>query len=179
MQYRRLRFKGGIYFFTVVTYERMPILTIPENLQLLKQAFERVRQSRPFKLIAIVVLPDHMHSLWSLPEEDDDFSTRWRLIKTYFSKSYMGSCTSDITLSRRSKNEKTIWQRRFWEHLIRDNDDLAQHLDYIHLNPVKHGFVTSPEDWPYSSFRWFMQKGYYSEDFGKTGIDFGENIGDE
>ena len=179
MQYRRLRFKGGMYFFTVVTHERKPILTTPENLQLLKQAIKHVEKKKPFKLVAIVVLPDHLHCLLLLPEEDDDFSTRWRLIKSYFSKKCAMESPIPISDSRCSKNEKSIWQRRFWEHLIKSDEDLSRHLDYIHLNPVKHGFVSSPRDWPHSSFHRFRQKGYYDENFGDKGIVFDENIGRE
>lgn len=149
MQYIRLYIKGGIYFFTVVTYKRRRILCKYNNIITLKNAFDFVKSRYPLKICSIVILPDHIHCIWSLPKDDCDFSVRWRLIKSYFTR----NCNEkDLTipLSRKKKKERTIWQRRFWEHLIRDENDYEKHYYYIYYNPVKHGFVKSPEVWKYT-----------------------------
>ena len=151
MQYRRAKVPGGTYSFTVVTCDRRPILCQPDNILLLRQAFRHVRQNHPFTIDAVVILPDHLHCIWTLPKDDFDFSTRWRLIKSYFSRHCLREDGEKASLSRYSKQERGIWQRRFWEHCIQDETDLANHLNYIHNNPVKHGLVASPQDWPYSS----------------------------
>ncbi len=154
-EYRRLYVPGGTYFFTVVTANRQPLLADPHNVQLLRQAFGYVRERRPFETLAAVILPDHLHCLWRLPEGDADYSTRWQMIKTAFSRKMPAS-----------GGEKTIWQPRFWEHLIRDEEDLRRHLDYIHFNPVKHGLVSDPNAWRPSSFRRFVEKSWYPPGWG-------------
>ncbi|MBI5970194.1 MAG: transposase [Deltaproteobacteria bacterium] len=166
MEYRRAWQKGGCYFFTVVTHERHPILTIPENVDRLRAAFDHIRRKRPFEIDGIVILPDHIHCIWQLPEDDDDFPTRWRLIKHYFSRLCKGFDGAASSQSRQSKDEKAIWQRRYWEHLVRDEDDWQRHMDYIHYNPVKHGLVDSSAKWPHSSFRRCVERGWYSQDWG-------------
>lgn len=128
---------------------------------------------------AAVVLPDHLHCIWTLPPEDHDFSTRWRLIKTWFTKHCDDNLRADPDAARQRKDEQAIWQHRFWEHLLRDEKDYARHLEYIHYNPVKHGYVQRPIDWPYSSFRAYVHKGIYPEDWGATDCDFPENVGME
>ena len=143
--YRRAYERGGCYFFTVVTHDRRPWLTQPDIYQRLREAFRHVAAKRPFHIDAIVVLPDHLHCIWRLPETDSDFSTRWRLIKNFVSR---GAKTA---LSDRG--EKYVWQRRFWEHQIRDERDWRRHMDYIFFNPVKHGYVLEPSLWPYSTYR--------------------------
>jgi putative transposase len=143
--YRRFYEKGGCYFFTVVTYERHRFLQSPENINILKDSFQTVMRRRLFHIEAMVVLPDHIHCIWTLPEGDADFSTRWRLIKRHFSFQIPGPMAVS--------GEKNIWQRRFWEHWIRDDQDFYNHMNYIHYNPVKHGYVSRPEDWEYSSYR--------------------------
>jgi putative transposase len=125
-------------------------------------------KQRPFTIIASVVLPDHLHFLWALPPDDFDFSTRWRLIKSHFSRHYL-TAQAGISASRRKKGEKQIWQRRYWEHLIRDEADLVRHVEYIHFNPVKHGLAQSPGAWPYSSFSGFVREGLYPPDWGAMG----------
>ena len=152
MSYRRLYVPGSTYFFTVVTYDRQPLFNDPANVQLLREAFRRVKRHHPFTVEAIVVLPDHIHALWTLPEGDVDFSTRWRLIKAHVSRRCAKSYQHSPSASRLQKGEKTVWQRRFWEHLIRDQRDFDNHVAYIHNNPVKHGLVSTPADWPHSSF---------------------------
>lgn len=156
--YRRLYAPGGTYFFTVVTAARQPLLAEPRNVDLLRHAFRYVRQRRPFELVAIVVLPDHLHCLWQLPEGGTDYSTRWQMIKTAFTRKWTG-----VPGNERSKS---VWQPRFWEHLIRDEEDLRRHLDYIHFNPVKHGLTANPGEWEASSFQRFVGNGWYPADWG-------------
>ncbi|MBY0575155.1 MAG: transposase [Gallionellaceae bacterium] len=154
--YRRSRIDGASYFFTLNLADRsLSLLT--EHIALLRSAFEYTRERHPFIVNAIVVLPEHMHAIWTLPDGDNDFALRWRLIKTVFSRGLPhGERRSD---SRQNKGERGIWQRRYWEHLIRDEADFAQHVDYIHINPAKHGLVTRVADWPHSSFHRYVQTG--------------------
>ncbi|WP_413167561.1 REP-associated tyrosine transposase [Capilliphycus salinus ALCB114379] len=168
MRYRRAKINGGTYFFTVVTYQRRKILCEPDNIALLREAFRYVMGNHPFTIDAIVILPDHLHSIWTLPENDSDFSTRWRLIKSEFSRRCDSKYKQKSSLSRQRKNEQAIWQRRFWEHCIRDDKDLIQHIDYIHYNPVKHGLVKSPKDWQYSSFHRFVKNGLLTLNWGEN-----------
>jgi len=128
----------------------------------LRLAFRLALSRYPFAIEGIVVLPDHLHSLWRLPVGDDDFSTRWMVIKRKFSA---GFPARPVCASMAAKREKGVWQRRFWEHCIRYEDDWRRHLDYIHHNPVKHGHVAAPADWPYSSFRQAVAKGWYEADW--------------
>lgn len=154
--YHRLRIPGSCYFFTLVTHRRYPILN-ERALPHLKAALLSATMRMPFRIPAIVVLPDHLHCLWSLPTGDADFSRRWQFIKASFTR----------RLKRMDKNIcLPIWQNRYWEHCVRDDADFQRHLDYIHYNPVKHGYVTRPCDWPWSSFRSHVDRGYYSEDWG-------------
>lgn len=151
--YRRVFIPGGCYFFTIVNYQRRPVFELPENVELLRTVFKRVLAEKPFKIDAIVILPDHCHCIWQLPGGDRDFSGRWREIKKCVSKNIGGE--------GKRPSEKDIWQRRFWEHLIRDENDWRRHMDYIHYNPVKHGLAPSPIDWPYSSFKKTVEAGWY------------------
>ncbi len=130
--YRRYRVKGGCYFFTVALAERRGSL-LTENLEGLRAAFREVKQAHPFEMEASVILPDHLHCIWTLPEDDDDFSTRWRQIKTAFSRRLPK--IERRSESRLNKGERGIWQRRFWEHGVRDDKDFQRHVDYIHYNP--------------------------------------------
>ncbi len=146
--YRRFYAQGGTYFFTVNLNDRKQDL-LTRHIDKLRAAYTYVRGRHPFKTWAITVMPDHLHCLWQLPAEDHDFTTRMRLLKSAFSR---GLPTGEKTTeSREKRGERGIWQRRFWEHLIRDEADFEAHLGYIYNNPVKHGYVTRPEDWPYSS----------------------------
>lgn len=156
MEYRRLYQSGARYFFTVVTENREPLLI--DNIERLRAAFRLCLLRYPFEIEAIVVLPDHIHTLWRLPDGDSDFSTRWMVIKRKFSAGLPSHFVSD---SKTKKREKGIWQRRFWEHCIRDENDWRRHVDYIHFNPVKHGYVSAPQDWLYSSFNQAVRKGWY------------------
>ncbi len=152
-EYRRVRIPGGTYFFTVVTHERRPILCSPQSRAALRQAIVDTRRDRPFVSIAWVLLPDHLHTIWQLPEDDADYPTRWRLIKARFSRLIGPTLLPvEIVASRDKRAERYVWQRRYWEHVIRNEDDLRRHVDYIHYNPVKHGLAADPEAWPYSTY---------------------------
>ncbi len=151
--YRRHFVKGGCYFFTVALADRrLSLLT--EHIDLLRDSFRHTQQRHPFHINAIVILPEHLHCIWTLPENDHDYPTRWRLIKTGFSRKLpLMEELEHRSTSRYYKGERGIWQRRYWEHTLRDEKDFRQHVDYIHHNPVKHGYVSHPAEWNYSSFR--------------------------
>ncbi len=165
--YRRAKTKGGTYFFTVVTYRRQKVFSLPESRRVLRNVIVKVREDFPFIIDAWVLLPDHMHCIWTLPEDDSDFSKRWGLIKANFSKQAKDRFHKDewMNTSKRKNRETTIWQRRFWEHQIRDDKDFERHMDYIHYNPVKHGYVKQVGEWPYSTFHRFVQSGVYPIDW--------------
>ncbi|TCO82038.1 putative transposase [Plasticicumulans lactativorans] len=162
MRYRRSDIRGGSYFFTVNLADRSSRLLV-EHINHLRTTFAQVRARHPFRIEAIVVLPDHLHAIWTLPLDDSDYATRWALIKAGFSRAL--PATEPIDPSRLGKGERGIWQRRFWEHVIRDERDLAQHVDYIHVNPLKHGHVQRVADWPYSSFHRHVAEGLYPPDW--------------
>lgn len=166
--YRRWYVPGGMYCFTVVTYRRRALLTEPLARRCLRRAFQVVQATRPFEIPAIVLLPDHLHALWTLPRGDADYSTRWRRIKEEFTRRYLaeGGLELEQTTSRRDRKERGVWQRRFWEHAIRDETDLERHFDYIHYNPVKHGLAACPRDWPFSSFHRCVRENHYPADWG-------------
>ena len=163
VNYRRVYVPGGTYFFTIVTGHRQPILI--QHIDTLREAFRKTKKKYPFSIEAVVVLPDHLHTIWKLPANDSDFSLRWRLIKRSFSNGFKAF---NRNVSKLKKQEKGIWQRRFWEHLIRDDNDLRIHFDYIHYNPVKHGLVMKPADWEYSSFEKCVTQGFYKPNWGST-----------
>jgi REP-associated tyrosine transposase len=167
MRYRRAAVTGGTYFFTLVTERRRALFEEPASVALFLQAIETIRLRHPFEVDAYVVLPDHLHMLWTLPDGDAKFSTRWRLIKEAFTRAYLKThAPLERSESRHMKGEQGIWQRRFWEHAIRDDADFEVHLNYIHLNPVHHGLVTAPCEWPYSSFRQWVDRGAYDITWG-------------
>ena len=180
MRYRRAQIKGGTYFFTLTTFYRKKILTYPQNVEILRKAIRYVMSNHFFTINAFVLLPDHLHCIWTLPENDYDFSTRWRLIKSYFTREYTKKFKSVPTKLKKNKKEQTIWQRRFWEHLIRSEEDMISHVEYIHYNPVKHGLASAPKEWKYSSFHRYVKEGVYNNEWG-TGyeIDFYKKIGKE
>ncbi len=157
--YRRYRVPGGTYFFTVNLLERSPNNLPVRHIGLLRSVVRDVRAKRPFIIDAWVVLPDHLHYVWTLPPGDDDFANRWRLIKQGFSKGLPK--TERLSAVRKLRGERGIWQRRFWEHMIRDDRDYANHLDYCHINPMKHGYVQRVVNWPYSSFHRYVERGLY------------------
>jgi len=179
MRYRRTRIKGGTYSFTGVTYKRIKLLE-GENISVLYEAFEYAMRNHPFEMDAYGILPDHLHCIWTLPDGDEDYSTRWRLAKRYFSRKCVIESAMTPSASRVKKKEKAVWQRRFWEHLIRDEDDFAKHVEYIHYNPVKHGLVMAPRDWEYSSFGGYVEEGIYDREWGAAqDIRFDQGVGSE
>jgi putative transposase len=148
--YKRVWIPGGTYFFTVNLAERRNTTLLIDHVAQLRAAFRLVRNAHPFVIDAIVVLPDHLHCIWRLPPDDDRFATRWRMIKARFSETVADG--ERVSASRIRKGERGIWQRRYWEHAIRDEEDWRHHVDYIHYNPVKHGYAKRVCDWPHSSF---------------------------
>jgi len=166
-KYRRLAAPGGTYFFTVCAHRRQPLLTDPRCLAALREAIRLTRLEQPFTVLAWVVLPDHLHCVWRLPPGDADFSSRWSNIKRRVSQACRGWLpVTGFTASRQGRRESTLWQRRYWEHLIRDEDDLARHLHYIHANPVRHGYAQRAVDWPHSTFHAYVRRGVYGESWG-------------
>lgn len=173
-RYRRFRLEGSTYFFTVNLADRASYLLV-DQIERLRQAYRTAQQRRPFETIAVCVLPDHVHALWALPEGDADFSTRWSLIKNYFSR---GQKPRSRSISKIRKREKGIWQRRYWEHAIRDQADMERHVDYIHINPLKHGYVSRVADWPHSSFHRYVRHGLLPADWGGDVRDLPELFGE-
>ena len=173
--YRRNFVPGGSYFFTVNLADRRSRL-LTDHIELLREAMRYTQARHPVTIEAAVVLPDHLHAVWTLPEGDADFSLRWRLIKTAFSRELPPG--EGVSSSRSNRGERGIWQRRYWEQTLRDEEDFARHVDYIHFNPVKHGHVRRVQDWPYSSFHRWVRLGAYPDDWaGDSGGDtagFGE-----
>ena len=147
--YHRAFVAGASWFFTVNLFDRRSRLLV-DHIDALREAVRETRRRFPFEIDAMVVLPDHLHAVWTLPDGDCDFPVRWRLIKIRFSKSVPGG--EPLTTTRRVRGERGIWQRRYWEHMIRDERDFRRHIDYCWFNPVKHGLVTDVEEWPFSSF---------------------------
>lgn len=168
--YRRWYIPGGTYFFTLVTHQRRPLLTTAKARLWLNLALEEEQKARPFDLVAIVLLPDHLHTIWTLPEGDSDFSTRWASVKEEFTRQYRarGETEGQLTRSRQRHRERAFWQRRFWEHVCRDEDDLKRFLDYLHWNPVKHGYVRAVKDWRWSTFQKFVDLGEYAPNWGNV-----------
>lgn len=159
--YRRNRVAGGSYFFTLTLADRRARL-LTDHVVLLRDVVRRVRAARPFEVVAMVVMPEHLHAVWTLPGEDDDYSGRWRAIKAGFTH---GLRQTGVNLQPNAKGECAVWQRRFWEHTLRDELDLARHVDYIHYNPVKHAWVKQVKDWPWSSFHRYVRQGLLPEDW--------------
>jgi putative transposase len=177
--YRR-SFVGNTYFFTVVTFNRLPILTSEPARSILRRAWLDVRKRYPFKIEAVCLLPEHLHCVWVLPEDDQDYSVRWKEIKRLFTHGYIKAVGPGEArnASRQKRGEAAIWQRRFWEHTIRDAADLNRHIDYIHYNPVKHRLCERVSDWPWSSFHHYVRMGQYAPDWGLgdegTTLEIGE-----
>lgn len=173
-RYRRSLVAGGTFFFTVTLADRRSSLLVTE-IDRLRRAYAATAKHLPFETLAICVLPDHLHALWILPPDDADYPRRWNLIKAAFSRGLPAAETR--SQSKRAKRDKGIWQRRYWEHQIRDESDLQRHCDYIHYNPVKHGLVSRVQDWPHSSFHRQVREGRLPLDWGGDAVmdgDFGE-----
>ena len=164
--YRRNRVPGGTYFFTVNLHDRDSALLVT-HVDILREAVRKERARRPFHIDAWVVLPDHMHAVWTLPTDDADFSGRWTAIKIAFAKALPK--TEYVSPVRAARGERGIWQRRFREHTIRDDDDYAAHVNYVQINPVKHRLVANIRDWPYSSFHRYVAQGAYAIDWAGSG----------
>jgi len=174
-RYRRAKIEGGVFFFKVALADRASDLLV-RDLEQLREVYGAVQATRPFETNAICILPDHLHALWSLPPGDADFSMRWNIIKRKFAR--LHEPARSRTTSQLSKREKGIWQRRYWEHAIRNEADFERHVDYIHFNPVKHGYVTRVCDWPYSSFHRFVTKGLLRQDWGGDVREIGAVYGE-
>ncbi|MEX0732454.1 MAG: transposase [Aquisalimonadaceae bacterium] len=166
--YRRTRIPQGTYFFTVNLLDRRRRLLL-EHIDAFRAAVRQARAKRPFRIDAWVVLPDHTHCIWTLPEGDTDYSSRWKAIKIAFAKSLPR--TELLSAVRQRRGERGIWQRRFWEHTIRDERDYAAHVDYIHVNPLRHGLVGRVVDWPYSTFHRYVARGLYPRDWAGDGVE--------
>ncbi len=178
-RYRRVHTPGACYFFTVVTYHRHRKLCREDVRAALRGAITDVRRRHPFHIMAWVLLPDHLHCVWSLPDGDADYPLRWNLIKRCVSRAYRGRLHNrePATDSQQQRREAMFWQRRFWEHRIRDERDLSAHLDYLHYNPVKHGLCRAPVEWPYSSLHRWISDGVYPPDWAAASEpDFGEDL---
>jgi len=178
MDYRRTDIKGGTYFFTVNLADREKTI-LTDEIDKLRMVINKVKKQHPYQLNAMVVLPDHLHAMMTLPPDDNDYSIRWRLIKSGFSRQLPK--TERINKSRKAKGERGIWQRRYWEHLIRDERDYENHVNYIHFNPVKHQYVNATVDWPYSTVHDYISQGLLSNDWGGendeiSGMEFGERL---
>lgn len=169
--YRRARDAGALYFFTLVTNQRQPLLTCPDVHQQLRAAIVHTRVRYPFVIHGWVLLPDHLHCVWQLPTNDHDFGRRWSIIKRRVSQNCTG--TRLLSCSRQARGELGLWQRRFWKHRIRDEEDYRRHMDYLHWNPVKHGLVDRVADWPWSSFHRLVREGVYPNDWGDSGDNDG------
>jgi putative transposase len=174
VRYRRNFIPGGTYFFTVTLADRRSRILV-DRIASLRHAFRVTRTERPFTIDAIVILPDHLHVIMTLPPGDSDFSGRWRRLKSLFSRCVVAD---GVPVARSQRGEYALWQRRFWEHTIRDESDFSRHVDYIHYNPVKHNLVTRVKDWPYSSFHRYVRRGLMPEDWGGTADAAGANYGE-
>ncbi|MCL2310843.1 MAG: transposase [Proteobacteria bacterium] len=161
MRYRRAWQEGGTYFFTVNLAERSHTLLV-DRIENLRNAVRKVKRAHPFDILAWVVFLDHLHAVWTLPENDSDFATRWMLIKAGFSRGLPRG--ERISVARRRKGERGLWQRRYWEHWIVDENDLQRHVDYVHINPVKLGYVARASEWPYSSIHRYIRQGWLTPD---------------
>ena len=171
--YRRTLIPGGTYFFTIVTHERRPWLILPHAREILRAAVIETRKRLPFTIHAWVLLPEHIHCLWTLPEGDQDFSKRWALIKRSVSKHACHLVTREGGVEhhvRQRHRENPLWQQRFWEHAVRNDEDFKAHMDYVHYNPLRHGLVERVEDWPYSTFHRYVREGFYPRDWGNAPV---------
>jgi len=167
VNYRRIYIEGGTYFFTVTLKNRHANF-LTSYIDELRESFAFVKEQQPFKIIAIVILPEHIHCIWQLPAGDDNYSDRWKAIKSRFTRSLI---KLGAELHKNNRGEYDLWQARYWEHAIRNEADLSQHIDYIHFNPVKHGWADSVKDWPYSSFHRYVANEQLPANWGSSEID--------
>ena len=176
--FRRSVVPGATYFFTVNTYQSLRVLADPPFYLALKNTLQQVQAEHPFTLDAFVLLPDHVHCIWTLPPGDANYALRWNLIKRLVSQATRHLVKAPLNRSRQQRRELGLWQRRFWEHQIRDEQDLVKHVEYIHWNPVKHGCVARVMDWPYSSFHRHVNQGLYPLDWA-SGDDANDAVEDD
>ncbi len=174
VRYRRNFVPGGTYFFTVTLADRTSS-ALTDHVDALRTAFRLARHERPFTIDAIVILPDHLHAIWTLPSGDSDFSGRWKRIKAHVTHRLVAA---GVPVMRHRNGEYALWQRRFWEHTIRNESDFERHVDYVHFNPIKHGLVSRTRDWPYSSFHAYVRRGLlpvaWAGDVDESMMNFGE-----
>ena len=174
-RYRRVKIEGGTFFFTVALADRENDLLV-RHIDRLRYAYQVMKQRLPLETVAICILPDHLHALWQLPDGDADFASRWRLVKSVFSRGLPAAKTRSA--SKAAKREKGIWQRRYWEHAIRNDADFERHVDYIHYNPVKHALATRVADWPHSSFHRYVEQGILPVDWAGDTQKFSGSFGE-
>jgi putative transposase len=174
-RYLRAKIQGGVFFFTVTLADRSSNLLV-RHVERLRHVYKAVQEWYPFETVAICILPDHLHAIWSLPPGDSNFPLRWSLIKSGFSRRLAGPAARSS--GKIDKRDKGIWQRRYWEHAIRNDKDLERHVDYIHFNPVKHGYVSRTCDWPHSSFHLYVAHGLLPADWGGDVRDASGNFGE-
>ena len=167
--WRRAHVPGGSFFFTVVTDGRRPLFRDVRGAKVLGSVLRACRTRWPFTIAAIVLLPDHLHAIWSLPRGDADYAKRWAWIKKEFTKAWLAQSGRERPQSaaRVRERRRGVWQAKYWEHTLEDEDDFERHFDYIHFNPVKHGYVSAPYDWKPSSFHRWVRKGVYDPDWGQ------------
>ena len=177
VRYRRNFIAGGTYFSTVTLADRTSSALV-DHVTALRMAFRIARHERPFTIDAIAILPDHLHAIWTLPSNDSDFSGRWKRIKANFTHRLVAA---GVPVKRHPNGEYALWQRRFWEHTIRNEIDFERHVDYVHFNPVKHRLVNRASDWPYSSFHLYVRCGVLPADWAgdveESMMGFGERRG--
>jgi putative transposase len=174
-RYRRSKIDGGIYFFTVTLADRSSDLLV-RHIDRLRRVYASVQNRYPFETVAICVLPDHLHAIWSLPSGDRNYPLRWSVLKAGFLRGLKEQ--SPRSKSKIAKRERGLWQRRYWEHNIRDDADFERHLDYVHYNPVKHGLVVRVQDWPFSSFHRYVRDGTLPADWGGDVGEFHGEFGE-
>jgi putative transposase len=174
-EFTRAYVPGGTFFFTAVTFERRPLFRETNARRVLREAIKEARSRRPFEIVAAVLLPDHGHMIWTLPDGDTDYSTRWRQIKSTFTREWLaaGGHESGVSPGKRRKGARGVWHQRFWEHVVRDEEDLRRHVEYIFWNPVKHGHVRCVHEWPWSTFHAAVAAGCYDKTWG---CSCGENL---
>jgi putative transposase len=174
-RYRRVKIEGGLFFFTLALADRSSGLLV-RHIDRARRAYAFAHERHPFETVAICILPGHLHALWQLPDRDADYASRWSLFKSAFSRG--PPAAPQRSASKIAKREKGIWQRRYWEQAIRDENDLDRHIEYIHYNPVKHELVTRVVDWPHSSFHRYVEQGLLPADWAGDATDLPGNFGE-
>jgi putative transposase len=174
-RYRRAKIEGGVFFFTVTLADRTSDLLV-RRIDKLRRIYRTVQTRYPFETVAVCILPDHLHAIWAMPAGDTDYASRWSVLKAGFTRGL--SEQASPAPSKAAKRERGLWQRRYWEHAIRDDADLERHVDYIHFNPVKHGLVPQVCEWPYSTFHRYVSEGILAADWGGDSRDIQGTFGE-